>query len=176
MNGHHLHVSLRERLIWILIFVDATFVEKTEEAVEEMKTEEFPVPIRNDCVVVVGLKYIYELREDRQITRGVLVSDCAPERLKCEQPIKIVTNASDILRDPPNSSNPFASTVSGTVVIQLVVDPSGKGRDIRVIRSLGLGLDEKAIEAVNKWKFRPGLRNGQPVAVMATIEVNFRLL
>ena len=40
---------------------------------------------------------------------------------------------------------------------------------------IGELLDE-AIEAVNKWKFRPGLRNGQPVAVMATIEVNFRLL
>jgi periplasmic protein TonB len=56
------------------------------------------------------------------------------------------------------------------------VDPTGKARDIRVVRSLGLGLDEKAIEAVNKWKFRPGVKNGQPVSVQATIEVNFRLL
>ena len=78
--------------------------------------------------------------------------------------------------DPEYSEEARKAKYSGTVVIQLVVDPSGHGRDIRVIRSLGLGLDEKAIEAVNKWKFRPGLRNGQPVAVMATIEVNFRLL
>ena len=48
-------------------------------------------------------------------------------------------------------------------------------RDIRVLRSLGFGLDEKAIEAVKKWKFRPGSKNGQAVAVQATIEVNFRL-
>jgi protein TonB len=54
--------------------------------------------------------------------------------------------------------------------------PDGKASDIKVVRSLGLGLDEKAIEAVEKWKFKPGMKNGVPVAVMATIEVNFRLL
>jgi TonB family protein len=45
----------------------------------------------------------------------------------------------------------------------------------RVVRSLGLGLDEKAIEAVRKWKFRPGYKDGKAVTVYATIEVNFRL-
>lgn len=78
--------------------------------------------------------------------------------------------------DPEYSEEARKAKYSGTVVLQLVVDGTGRARDIRVVRSLGLGLDEKAIEAVNKWKFRPGLRNGQPVAVQATIEVNFRLL
>src|SRR5437588_1610729 len=78
--------------------------------------------------------------------------------------------------DPEYSEEARKAKYSGTVVLQLVVDASGKARDIKVVRSLGLGLDEKAIEAVNKWKFRPGVKNGQPVAVQATIEVNFRLL
>ncbi len=78
--------------------------------------------------------------------------------------------------DPEYSEEARKAKYSGTVVLQLVVDSSGRARDIRVVRSLGLGLDEKAIEAVNKWKFRPGVKNGQPVAVQATIEVNFRLL
>lgn len=64
---------------------------------------------------------------------------------------------------------------SGTVVLQAVVDATGTARDIRVVRSLGLGLDENAVEAVKKWKFRPGYRNGKPVAVLETIEVTFRL-
>jgi TonB family protein len=78
--------------------------------------------------------------------------------------------------DPEYSEEARKAALAGTVVLQLVVDSSGHARDFRVVRSLGLGLDEKAIEAVNKWKFRPGYRDGQPVAVEATIEVNFRLL
>jgi outer membrane biosynthesis protein TonB len=47
---------------------------------------------------------------------------------------------------------------------------------MRVIRPLGLGLEEKAMEAVALWQFRPGRKDGQPVTVEAQIEVNFRLL
>lgn len=64
----------------------------------------------------------------------------------------------------------------GTVVLFVVVDPNGVARDFKVLRPLGLGLDEKAIEAVTQWKFVPGTKDGQPVAVQATIEVNFRML
>ena len=78
--------------------------------------------------------------------------------------------------DPEYSEEARKAKYSGTVVLQLVVDPTGRAREIHVVRSLGLGLDEKAIEAVNKWKFRPGYKGGQAVAVQATIEVNFRLL
>ncbi len=45
-----------------------------------------------------------------------------------------------------------------------------------MIRSLGLGLDEQALDAVAQWRFEPALDDGKPVAVQATIEVNFRLL
>jgi TonB family protein len=64
----------------------------------------------------------------------------------------------------------------GTVLLYIEVDPSGKATNIRVQRSLGLGLDEKAIEAVRQWKFKPGTKDGIPVPVSATIEVNFRTL
>jgi|KBSMisStandDraft_5_1062788.scaffolds.fasta_scaffold07698_2 TonB family protein len=63
----------------------------------------------------------------------------------------------------------------GIVVLSLVVDAQGHTRDIRVARSLGMGLDEKAIEAVRKWKFSPGSSNGVPVPMQVNIEVNFRL-
>lgn len=64
----------------------------------------------------------------------------------------------------------------GTVVLSVVVDASGHATEIKIIRPLGLGLDEKAVEAVKKWKFQPAMRNGEPVPVQVTIEVNFRLL
>jgi TonB family protein len=63
----------------------------------------------------------------------------------------------------------------GTVILSLVVDEQGRARDIRVARSLGMGLDEKAIEAVKKWKFAPGTKDGIPVPVQVNVEVNFRL-
>ena len=78
--------------------------------------------------------------------------------------------------EPEYSEEARKAKFQGTVVLSIVVDPSGKARDIRVIRPLGLGLDEKAIEAVMKWRFKPGLKDGGAVPVQATVEVNFRLL
>jgi TonB family protein len=65
--------------------------------------------------------------------------------------------------------------VEGTVVLYAEVAPDGTARNLRVVRSLGSGLDEKAIECVKQWKFKPGQKEGNPVTVSATIEVNFRL-
>jgi TonB family protein len=78
--------------------------------------------------------------------------------------------------EPEYSEEARKAKFQGTVVLFIVVDEKGNARDLRVIRPLGLGLDQKAIEAVNKWKFRPGMKDGHPVPVQATIEVNFRLL
>ncbi|HUQ93108.1 MAG TPA: energy transducer TonB [Bryobacteraceae bacterium] len=78
--------------------------------------------------------------------------------------------------EPEYSEEARKAKFQGTVVLYVVVDEKGAPRDLKVVRPLGLGLDEKAIEAVMKWKFRPGVKDGKPVAVAATIEVNFRLL
>ena len=78
--------------------------------------------------------------------------------------------------EPEFSEQARKAKYQGTVTLTVVVNENGDVKDARVIKSLGLGLDEKAIEAVNKWKFRPGEKDGKPVAVTATIQVNFRLL
>lgn len=78
--------------------------------------------------------------------------------------------------EPEYSEEARKAKFQGTVVLSIVVDPTGKARDIRVVRPLGLGLDEKAIEAVMKWRFKPGQKDGSAVPVRATVEVNFRLL
>jgi TonB family protein len=64
----------------------------------------------------------------------------------------------------------------GTTMLYVQISPEGKATNIHVIRRLGLGLDQKAIEAVKHWRFQPGMRGDEPVTVEATIEVNFRLL
>jgi periplasmic protein TonB len=78
--------------------------------------------------------------------------------------------------EPEYSEEARKAKHQGVVVLQIVVDAKGNAVNARVVRSLGLGLDEKAIEAVQKWKFKPGFKDGKPVAVAATVEVNFRLL
>jgi TonB family protein len=64
----------------------------------------------------------------------------------------------------------------GVCLISLIVDANGNPINPRVVRPLGMGLDEKALEAVRKYKFKPAMKDGRtPVPVMMSIEVNFRL-
>ncbi len=77
--------------------------------------------------------------------------------------------------DPEYSEEARKAKYQGTVVLWVVIGPDGKPHDIRVQRTLGMGLDEKAIEAVKQWKFDPARKDGQPVAVQINVEVNFRL-
>ena len=79
-------------------------------------------------------------------------------------------------QDPEYSEEARKAKLSGTVLLAVVVDKEGLARDVRVVRPLGLGLDEKAVEAVQQWKFNPGMKAGEPVNVRANIEINFRLL
>lgn len=77
--------------------------------------------------------------------------------------------------DPEYSEEARKAKYQGVVVLWLIVDQSGKPRDIKVSRSLGMGLDQKAVEAVRNWKFEPAMKDGRPVAVQINVEVNFRL-
>jgi TonB family protein len=78
--------------------------------------------------------------------------------------------------EPEYSEEARKAKFQGTVVLSIVVDEQGNPKNFRVVRPLGLGLDEKAVEAVAKWRFKPAYKDGRPVPVMATVEVNFRLL
>lgn len=78
--------------------------------------------------------------------------------------------------EPEFSEEARKAKLQGTVVLVAEIDTEGRVRRMRIVRNLGLGLDEKAMEAVNQWKFRPGLKNGKPAVVAAVIEVTFRLL
>lgn len=77
--------------------------------------------------------------------------------------------------DPDYSEEARKAKFQGTCVLWLIVGPDGHPRDVRISRSLGMGLDQKAIEAVKQWKFQPAMKDGRPVAVQINVEVNFRL-
>jgi TonB family protein len=78
--------------------------------------------------------------------------------------------------EPEYSEEARSAKYSGTAVLKVVVDVDGLAKNIEVVKSLGMGLDEQAALAIQRWKFKPGEKDGVPVPVMATIEVNFKLL
>ncbi|MGA8729376.1 MAG: energy transducer TonB [Terracidiphilus sp.] len=77
--------------------------------------------------------------------------------------------------DPQFTDQARQADYQGTVSIQLIIDSQGNPQDIRVVHHLGMGLDEKAEEAVRQYRFRPAMYQGHPVAVQMIVNVDFRL-
>ncbi len=77
--------------------------------------------------------------------------------------------------DPEFSDEARRQKYQGVVVLSLIVDAQGQPQRIHVVRNLGMGLDEKAVEAVRQYKFKPAMKDGKPVPVEINIEVNFQL-
>jgi periplasmic protein TonB len=77
--------------------------------------------------------------------------------------------------DPEFSDEARRAKYQGICIVGLVVDATGNPQNVHVVRALGMGLDEKAIEAVRQYKFKPAIYKGHPVAVVINIEVNFRI-
>jgi TonB family protein len=78
-------------------------------------------------------------------------------------------------QDPEFSEEARSQKVQGTVMLGLVVTSAGKATQVRVLKGRGYGLDEKAVEAVSQWKFKPATKDGKPVSVEIAVEVDFRL-
>jgi periplasmic protein TonB len=77
--------------------------------------------------------------------------------------------------DPDYTEEARRAKKQGTCVLWLIVDAAGRPRDIKVVRGLGLGLDAKALDAVRQWRFQPALKDGKPVDVQISVEVEFHL-
>ncbi|MGH9588827.1 MAG: energy transducer TonB [Terracidiphilus sp.] len=77
--------------------------------------------------------------------------------------------------DPQFTSQARAADLQGTVSIQLIVDSHGNPQDVHVVRHLGMGLDQKAVEAVRQYRFRPAMYRGHAVAVQMIVDVAFHL-
>jgi periplasmic protein TonB len=77
--------------------------------------------------------------------------------------------------DPQYTDEARQARYEGTCALTMIVGPDGKPRDVRIQRGLGMGLDKKAIQAVEQWRFSPATKDGQPVSVQITVEVSFKL-
>ena len=121
---------------------------------------------------------LHALRDCLSVDQAAALGAQAPERSL--EPIRIgpgVTPPRLISKiEPDFTPEARANNVQGAVLLQVVVDENGRAVDISVISPLGFGLDEQAEAAIASWRFRPGMKDGVPVRVLATVEVNFRLL
>jgi protein TonB len=77
--------------------------------------------------------------------------------------------------DPEFSEEARKAKVQGNVLVSILVNTNGLPSNVKVIRGIGMGLDEKAVEAVKQWKFKPAMENGKPVLVEVDVEVNFQI-
>jgi TonB family protein len=105
-----------------------------------------------------------------------------PKPQDASQPVYSLSGNDGIVRpritfDPEPDYSDTARQVKwqGTVLLSLVVEPTGTIRDIQIDSPLGAGLDEKSVEAVNNWKFDPAQKDGRPVPVAIKVEVTFHL-
>lgn len=78
--------------------------------------------------------------------------------------------------EPQYTEEARVAKLQGTVVLQVTIGTDGVPYQAHILRGLGLGLDENAIEAISQWRFKPGAKDGEQVPITATIEVNYRLL
>ncbi|HEX4155127.1 MAG TPA: TonB family protein [Acidobacteriaceae bacterium] len=77
--------------------------------------------------------------------------------------------------DPEFSEEARKAKFSGNVEVYLIVGQDGRPRGVRVVRGVGMGLDEKAVQAVQQYRFKPAMQNGKPVSVDLYIDVNFQI-
>ncbi len=110
--------------------------------------------------------------------RIAAASTPAPEEEGEVVPVREAGTAPRLIHrtDPEYSVEARLARHGGTVELSVDIGLDGRVHNVRLERSLGLGLDEKAVEAVEQWRFKPGFRGGQPVTVRARITVHFRLL
>ena len=136
-------------------------------ALDRMGRRRDAIPLRERAASI--RKRIVETIQGRLTVQDFL--DPVPQRI-----VKGVTPPRVSEKTPPGYSHEARlAKREGTVVLSVVVTETGYPASLRLIRSLGFGLDEEAVHAVRQWRFYPGTKDGDTVPVQATIEVNFRL-
>jgi TonB family protein len=136
------------------------FLQKKQRATEAARHLERARPIR--------ARLVRELSAAAPAPAG---QPPAVKMAKGQEPPMLVSKV-----EPEYSDLARMAKLQGTVVLMIEVGVDGNAHNVQLVKGLGYGLDEKAAAAVLQWKFKPGSKDGQPVAVLATIEINFRLL
>ncbi len=110
------------------------------------------------------------LMEPGQAEAVAELSNQAPRMAKGTTPPRAISAPT-----PPFSDEARRAKYQGTGVLSLFVDRTGQVRNVRIVRPLGMGLDQKAVEAVSAWQFRPATKDGEPIDMHINVEVDFHV-
>lgn len=108
---------------------------------------------------------------DLPVPSGPYIQDCSAFRPKTGKLMAVPIYKPD----PEYTQQARKSGIQGTVTLALTVGADGRGYDIKVLKPLGHGLDEKAVEAVQSWKWEPALDEGKPIESKMNVDVSFRI-
>jgi protein TonB len=78
--------------------------------------------------------------------------------------------------EPQYTKEARDAKLEGTVELSTMIGADGVPSEINVVRGLGMGLDEKAVECLRQWRFKPATSHSEPVSTKASVQINFRLL
>jgi TonB family protein len=92
-------------------------------------------------------------------------------------PLAQATSGPEIIErtEPQYSTEAHVSRYQGTVILEVAVLEDGTAKVVRIIQSLGFGLDQNAVKAIETWRFQPAMKDGRPVKVLLPVQVNFNL-
>ena len=135
-------------------------------AIEAAEKSEFEPGKRGDTPVPVYIVLMFPFSEINQPVLPIVSRIPQPE-ISAPMPLNNVV--------AEYSAEARKQKIEGQVEVFVYVTEEGQPSQIRVLKPLGYGLDEKAIEAVRKWRFRPAMLAGVPIRTDITVEVNFRL-
>src|SRR5262245_35991361 len=138
-----------------------------ESALTALKSWTFTPALRNGAPVeTIG-----------QIEIDFKLADAPPAEFDDVEHVRPGVSTPTVLKrvEPQYTPESRALGIVGTVVLQAVVQADGTAKIVKVVKPLNLDLTESAIQAIEQWKFRPGMRDGKEVPVSVNVEVNFNL-
>jgi TonB family protein len=153
---------------------------KQQQEIPKPKTKKVPIPDPTpDEPEPIRIEEEIEQEIDLPDTDIIFDIPDGPPAVEPEGPIRV---GGDVTR-PEKISGPNPqyteiarkARVQGVVIVEAIIDKAGNVTNVRVLKPLPMGLDIAAVEAVEKWKFKPATLNGKPVDVYYNLTVNFRL-
>ena len=144
-----------------------------QEAIRTVQQWRFEPNLQNGQVIRVATYVPVNFRLQRQIYGAHLPSQGGNEVFQIGDGVTVPRIISRVAA--PYTDEARAAKLEGKIVLFIEITSAGVVENVLVLRSMGKGMDESAVRAIKQWKFGPATKDGRPVAVMTTVEMNFSL-